>query len=131
MDDAGKPLFPLDEGLDGTTSQRLNRGSNYTDRQSRVAGTGCRGQLDGHRRIDRRSAVNSVSNQVGQGLTQPVRHFFCDVAQSIVDGGGQGQAGKRSVICVILFGLPASPLERSAHRYADQTLSSSLRCLTY
>ncbi len=91
VNDPGEPLFPFDEGLDGTAGQRLNRGSHNADRKSRVAGAGRRGQLDGHRRIDGGSAINGVANQVGQGLPEPVRHFLRDVPQSVVDGGRQGQ----------------------------------------
>lgn len=82
-----EPLFRLKERLHRTASERLNRGPNGADRQSRVAGARSRGQLDRHRGIDRRSAVRGVPNQVGERLPEAVRHFLRDVAQGVVNRG--------------------------------------------
>jgi hypothetical protein len=46
VDDPGKPLFALDEGLNATAGHRLNRCANRADRERGEAGARSSSQLD-------------------------------------------------------------------------------------
>src|SRR5208282_1401855 len=104
VNDPGKPLFRFHERLHGAAGERLNRGADGADGQGGEAGARSSREFNKRRAVDGGGAVNGQTNEFAQGLTQAVRHFLGNVAQGVVDCGGQGERRKRRVIGVFTDG---------------------------
>ena len=63
VNDPGKTLFALEEGLDAAAGHRLNRCANRADGNGGEAGARSSGQLDSNRAIDSGRAVASQTDQ--------------------------------------------------------------------